>query len=102
MPVMLSGETAVGKYPRGSADDGAHCDGGRGANLRPLTPEHEPGQRLSIAETICESMAHAARDLNVRAIAIFTETANTARILSKYGRRPIFTTSHSAKQYTIG
>ncbi len=32
-------------------------------------------------------MAHAARDLNIRAIAVFTETANTARMLSKY--RPV-------------
>jgi pyruvate kinase len=29
-------------------------------------------------------MAHAARDLKIRAIAVFTETATTARMLSKY------------------
>jgi len=29
-------------------------------------------------------MAHAVRDLNMRAIAVFTETAATARMLSKY------------------
>ena len=29
-------------------------------------------------------MAHAAHDLNMRAIAVFTETATTARMLSKY------------------
>jgi len=39
---------------------------------------------VSVAETICESMAHAAQDLKVRAIAVFTETATTARMLSKY------------------
>jgi pyruvate kinase len=83
--VMLSGETAVGKYPRETVQMMARIvDEAEAANLRPLKPEHQHGQRLSIAETICESMAHAARDLNVRAIAIFTETANTARILSKY------------------
>ena len=83
--VMLSGETAVGKYPREAVQMMARIViEAESANLHPLKPEHEPGQRLSIAETICESMAHAARDLNVRAIAIFTETANTARILSKY------------------
>jgi len=37
-----------------------------------------------VAETICESMAHAAQDLKIRAIAVFTETATTARMLSKY------------------
>jgi len=34
--------------------------------------------RLSVAETICECMAHAADDLDVSAIAIFTETGGTA------------------------
>ncbi len=83
--VMLSGETAVGKYPREAVQMMARIvTETESANLHPLTPEHQKGQRLSIAETICESMAHAARDLNIRAIAIFTETANTARILSKY------------------
>jgi pyruvate kinase len=83
--VMLSGETAVGKYPREAVEMMARIvNEAEAANLHPLTPEHQSGQRLSIAETICESMAHAGRDLNVRAIAIFTQTANTARILSKY------------------
>ena len=50
----------------------------------PLTPGHREAAHLSVAETICESMAHAARDLNIRAIAVFTETATTARMLSKY------------------
>ncbi len=40
--------------------------------------------KLSVAETICECMAHSAGDLDVAAIAIFTETGTTARLLSKY------------------
>jgi pyruvate kinase len=43
---------------------------------------------LSIAETICESAAHAAQDLDVSAIAVFTETGATARQLSKYRPKP--------------
>jgi pyruvate kinase len=39
---------------------------------------------LSVAETICESMAHAAEDLDLSAIAIFTETGTSARLISKY------------------
>jgi pyruvate kinase len=39
---------------------------------------------LSVAETICESIAHAAEDLPMGAIAVFTETGNTARMISKY------------------
>jgi pyruvate kinase len=39
---------------------------------------------LSVSETICESIAHAAEDLQIAAIAVFTETGNTARMLSKF------------------
>jgi pyruvate kinase len=39
---------------------------------------------LTVPETICECMAHSAQDMDVAAIAIFTETGNTARLLSKY------------------
>jgi pyruvate kinase len=44
--------------------------------------------RLSVAETICECMAHSADDLELAAIAIFTETGSTARLLSKYRPEP--------------
>ena len=61
----------------------------------PLARVSERGQpghvRLSVAETICESMAHAAEDLDISAIAVFTETGTTARQLSKYRpKSPIF------------
>ncbi len=45
-------------------------------------------QRLSVAETICECMAHSAEDLDLAAIAIFTESGLTARLLSKYRPEP--------------
>ena len=83
--VMLSGETAVGKYPREAVERMARIViEAEANNYRPLTPEHAHREDLSIAETICESIAHAARDLRMSAIAVFTETANTARMLSKY------------------
>jgi len=47
-------------------------------------PETCRAEKLSLGETICEAMAHAARDLDICAIAVFTETANSARMLSKY------------------
>jgi pyruvate kinase len=74
--VMLSGESAVGKYPREAVEMMARIVTEAEAHpFHPLLPEHRQAQHLSIAETICESMAHAARDLNIRAIAVFTETA---------------------------
>src|SRR5581483_6220903 len=50
---------------------------------------------LSVSETICESVAHAAEDLDMAAIAVFTETGNTARMISKYRpKSKIFAFSH--------
>jgi pyruvate kinase len=40
--------------------------------------------KLSISETICESVAHAAQELDMRAISVYTETGTTARLISKY------------------
>jgi pyruvate kinase len=54
----------------------------------PPSPRHPRGTRLSVAETICECMAHSAQDLDLAAIAIFTESGATARLLSKYRPDP--------------
>src|SRR6202043_1519208 len=57
--------------------------------LDPPVRRHPPqASRLSVAETICECMAHSAQDLELAAIAIFTETGSTARLLSKYRPEP--------------
>lgn len=83
--VMLSGETASGKYPLEAVEMMARIVAETEASSQqPLTPGHREAAHLSVAETICESMAHAAQDLKIRAIAVFTETATTARMLSKY------------------
>jgi pyruvate kinase len=89
--VMLSAESAAGKYPVESV-----------AMMSKIVVETETqmnvlGQRygarstntgkrrsLSVPETICECMAHSAQDLDLAAIAIFTESGNTARLLSKF------------------
>ena len=52
--------------------------------LLPPIPMGHHRKSLNIPETICECMAHSAQDLDLSAIAIFTETGNTARLLSKY------------------
>jgi pyruvate kinase len=85
--VMLSAETASGKYPREAV-----CMMGKiiveaENNMAEFTMprrRRENRRMLSISETICESIAHAAEDTDMAAIAVFTETGNTARMLSKY------------------
>ena len=88
--VMLSAETAAGKYPVESVKMMAKIVSETETNIRDAgTGDNKHGRvRLSIAETICESMAHASEDLDVSAIAVFTETGATARQLSKYRPKP--------------
>jgi pyruvate kinase len=89
--VMLSGETAAGKYPIEAVAMMAKIVAESEHQIR-IDPRpalgHAPSVRLSIAETICECMSHAAEDLDVAAIAIFTESGMTARLLSKYHPDP--------------
>lgn len=83
--VMLSGESASGKYPRESVAMMAKimCET-EAQMVNQTVRRRDHATRLSIAETICESVAHAAQDLDMRAIAVFTETGTTARFISKY------------------
>ena len=87
--VMLSAETASGQYPREAVAMMSRIVIEAEHNM---TSYSEPRRRrhrqtLSVAEAICESIAHAAEDLPMGAIAIFTETGNTARMISKYRPR---------------
>ena len=54
----------------------------RAHTLHPLTPgDWRPA--TFVAETICEAMAHAAKDLKMRHCCVYG-SATTARMLSKY------------------
>jgi pyruvate kinase len=86
--LMLSAETASGAYPleavqmmdriiREAEASNAHI-------LRP-----SPAQ-FNIAETASELICHASEELDMKVIAVFTETGSTARLVSKHRpRRPI-------------
>jgi pyruvate kinase len=84
--VMLSAETATGRYPREAVAMMARIVIEAERNMVEfMQPRRRRStSQLSIAETICESIAHAAEDLPMGAIAVFTETGNTARMLSKH------------------
>jgi len=83
--VMLSAETASGKYPREAVRMMAKIIGETEGQLA-AEPHHRrrSNGKLSISETICESVAHAAQELDMRAISVYTETGTTARLISKY------------------
>lgn len=92
--VMLSGESAVGKYPVEAVAMMARIVTEAERTIKEQGGSYHAHARetyLSIAETICEATAHAAEDLDLRGIAMFTETGTTARQLSKYHpAAPIF------------
>jgi pyruvate kinase len=82
--VMLSAETASGRYPREAVTMMARIVVEAELNGRDFPRRRRERHSLSVAETICEAIAHAAEDLPMGAIAVFTETGNTARMISKY------------------
>ena len=94
--VMLSGESAMGKYPLEAVSMMSRIVMEAERTIKEQNSQaprvHE--SHLSIAETICEATAHAAEDLDLRGIALFTESGTTARQLSKYHPpAPIFALS---------
>src|SRR3984957_171451 len=83
--VMLSGETAAGKYPVETVAMMAKIVAETESSIEfTNTRRRRENRGLSIAESICESISNAAKDLPMAAIAVFTETGNTVRMISKY------------------
>jgi pyruvate kinase len=83
--VMLSAETANGLYPREAVSMMARIVVEAEGNTGDFTPRRRREKHsITVAQAICESISHAAEDLRMGAIAVFTETGNTARMISKY------------------
>ena len=100
--VMLSAETASGKYPIESVCMMARIVVETESHMMDIVPfrrrrDHRP---LSISEAICESVAHAAEELDMKAIAVFTQTGTTARLVSKYRPKcPVYAFAHEQKVF---
>jgi len=46
---------------------------------------------LDVPEAICETVAHMTAELNLKAVAVFTQSGASARLISKYRPRvPVF------------
>jgi pyruvate kinase len=82
--VMLSVETAGGKYPREAVAIMAKIIMEAESSMPEPLPRRRHRAHLSISETVCESVAHAAQDLDMKAICVYTETGSTPRLISKY------------------
>jgi pyruvate kinase len=83
--VMLSAETANGLYPREAVAMMSRIVVEAEGNTGDFTPRRRREKHsITVAQAICESISHAAEDLRMGAIAVFTETGNTARMISKY------------------
>jgi pyruvate kinase len=84
--VMLSAETAVGRYPtravaamaRICVEAEASPDYGRGPEI------HFLEDRARFASATAQACVDAAENLDLRAIVAFTESGSTARLISKY------------------
>jgi pyruvate kinase len=84
--LMLSGETAAGRYPLESVH---MMDRIIGQAECSMTDHVRPARfaELHISEAIADAICHAAEELHMRTIAVFTETGFSARLVSKYRPR---------------
>ena len=87
---MLSGETAIGRYPAAAvrlmARIAARTE--ETIDFEALLNSRKVGSGSSVAEAICYATCRAAHDLNVAAIVSSTQSGATARMVSKFRPRP--------------
>src|SRR5438128_3376567 len=84
--VMLSAETASGKYPIEAVGIMARIIEEAESSIREF-PRPAPQEKLKVAETVAELVCHASRELHMKLIAVFTHSGFTARLVSRY--RPL-------------
>ncbi len=83
--LMLSGETAVGAYPVESVRRmAAVIQEVESSELFRLQPEPVRIDEYSFDNAIARSAAKAARDLDLEALAVYTESGHTANLVSAY------------------
>lgn len=84
--VMLSAETATGKYPVETVSMMARIIEEAESSIREF-PRPSTQEQLKVAETVAELVCHASRELHMKLIAVFTHSGFTARLVSRY--RPL-------------
>jgi len=84
--LMLSGETAAGLYPLESVMMMDRIIREAEASVTQL-PRPARSGNLQINEVIAEAICHAAEELNLKVVAVFTEKGSSAGLVSKYRPR---------------
>jgi pyruvate kinase len=84
--VMLSAETASGKYPVEAVSMMARIIEEAEDSITEF-PRPSMQEQLKVAETVAELVCHASRELHMKLIAVFTHSGFTARLVSRY--RPL-------------
>lgn len=84
--IMLSGETAAGKYPVESVLTMSRIAERAESALdyREILTKQADAQQISVTEAISQAVAYSALDLKAKAIITSTESGFTARMVSKY------------------
>ncbi|MFC5704313.1 pyruvate kinase [Cohnella faecalis] len=84
--IMLSGETAAGRYPTESVLTMARIAERAESALhyREIFQKQANAQQTSVTEAISQAVANSALDLDAKAIVTSTESGYTARMVSKY------------------
>src|SRR5246127_729516 len=85
--VMLSAESASGKYPIEAVSMMARIIHEAEASIQEYPRPTTSQEQLKVAETVAELVCHASRELHMKLIAVFTHSGFTARLVSRY--RPL-------------
>jgi len=87
--LMLSGETASGRYPLESVEMMARIITAAEASPRYGYHRRRRGgeEAMSVPEAIGDSVAYMSEELNLKAIAVFTQSGSSARLVSKFRPR---------------
>lgn len=88
--VMLSEETAVGKYPVEAVQMMVRIaeDAESGFPFSAWTSRLEPGEPVSLPEAVSRAACALAENIRARSIITFTQSGSTARLVAKYRPRP--------------